>query len=64
MMKKHNAKSFTFKVAQQESVKDKKQVKARDGVTLAGCTNTKVPWGGYEPTLDWLSGTGDGGLWC
>jgi len=64
-MKNTQTKSFTFKVAQQTEVKTE-QVKAREGVAMAGCTLVPIgPWGGREPRAnDWRTGTRDGGYWC
>lgn len=62
-MKNNNeVKSFTFKVAEESQTKNK-QFKAQEGVAIAGCTNTKTPWG-YEPTFNMMHLSGDGSFWC
>lgn len=64
-MKKDQAKGFTFKVA--EKTENKTQVKARDGVAVAGCSWAEAPWGGQEPKSNYLWGlqfSRDGGYWC
>ena len=59
-MKNNQVKSFTFKVA--EKADKKAQWKAREGVAIAGCTLTKMPWG-REPTTNFATGK-DGPVWC
>jgi len=61
-MKKHQAKGFTFKTA--EKTKGQSQVKAREGVAVAGCSFAGGSW--PDPVLrnrDFMRGN-DAGSMC
>lgn len=63
-MKKNQTKGFTFKVA--DKTENSTQVKARDGVAVAGCSWGEAPWG-QAPKSNYLWGlkySRDGGYWC
>lgn len=60
---KNQNKGFTFKVAANKDVKG--QVKAREGVAIAGCTRVTAPWGGTEAkTHNPYTQVKDDGYWC
>lgn len=64
-MKTNQVKGFTFKVA--EKTEKKTQIKARDGVAVAGCSWAEAPWGGQDPRSNytwWGQPSRDGGPWC
>lgn len=52
-------KTFAFKLADKRPSETGKW-KAREGVALASCTDTRPPFGLYKFTV----GSGDGPMWC